>query len=95
MPTPDFTQFLRDAGLILPSLSSVERKRIENALYHAYKDGYDEGFTKGYSEGYGTLSPTVTSLWGAEQHATVKCNCGYGGFHEPLNPRCNLYTGAE
>jgi hypothetical protein len=19
-----------------------------------------------------------------------RCNCGYGGFHEPLNPRCDL-----
>ena len=26
-----------------------------------------------------------------QQMSTGECNCGYGGFHEPLNVNCRLY----
>jgi hypothetical protein len=30
------------------------------------------------------------SEWERRRGKPKKCNCGYGGFHEPENPRCDL-----
>lgn len=42
-----------------------------------------------YSDGEWSREVEVTPA--PQQVSTGECNCGYGGFHEPLNVNCRLY----
>jgi hypothetical protein len=85
LPGEDAPHAMRAAlAAVLPlALAEVERERDE-AGAEAWEKGYAASDYEAYHLG------THGRMDNPYRESTARCNCGYGGYHEPENPDCDI-----